>query len=94
VSDRRFVIPVYVMTRDVAKVYPGGRRSRSSRLDMAPEPFDLTIGGLRTCRLRISVLDPLNDARPSARIGSCRPGGLVVRMPVTDSPRLLTLEER
>jgi hypothetical protein len=94
VSDRRFVTPVYVMTRDVAKVYPVRGRSGSSQMDMPPEPFDLTIGGLRTCRLHISVLDPLSGARPRARIRSCRPGRLVVGVPVTDSPRLLTLEER
>ena len=93
VSHRRFVIPVYVMTRNLTRTY-GRNRTGLSRLDLPAERYELTIGGLRSCRLRASLLDPLTGARPPVRIRSCRRGRVVVDLPVTDSPRLLALEER
>jgi hypothetical protein len=82
VSDRRFVIPVYVMTTNLA------------RPDMAAEKYRLTIGGVRGSGAKVSATDPLTGASVAVTLVSTASDRIVVELPVTDSPRLLTIQER
>jgi hypothetical protein len=82
VSDRRFVIPVYVMTTNLA------------RPDMAAEKYRLTIGGVRGSGAKVTATDPLTGASVAVTLVSTASDRIVVELPVTDSPRLLTVQER
>ena len=89
---RSFVIPTYVMTRDLARVYRGGSGPR--RLDLPPSRYRLTIGGMkRGKRVKVSALDPLTGKSVRVRRVSNRRGKLVVELKLTDSPRLLLVRE-
>jgi len=92
---RRFVIPVYVMTRDMGRVYDSGAAaSDPRRLDLPAASFRLDIGGIDGASARIGATDPLTGATVAVKVLHRSRGGLVVEMPATDSPRLLTIEER
>ena len=88
------MIPVYVMTRDLGHVYDtGAPASDPRRLDMAPASFRLRIGGVDGTSARIGASDPLTGAPVPVEVVARTPRGLVVDIPATDSPRLLTIEE-
>jgi hypothetical protein len=93
VSSRRFVVATYVMTRDIVHAY-AGRDSSPARFDLPPERYRITLGGLPSCRLRASGSDPLLGTRVAVRVRACRRGVARLDLPVTDSPRLVTLEAR
>lgn len=91
-SDHRFVIPVYVMTRNLARTYGNGAAG-PARFDLPAERYQLTIGGADAAKARVRAVDPLTgDAVP---VDVVRRDGtwLVVELPVTDSPRLLILDD-
>jgi hypothetical protein len=80
VTKRRFVIPVYVMTRNVTE-------------DLAAEPYRLAIGGIDGEGAEISASDPLTGETVPVEVISRAADQVVVELPVTDSPRLLTIQE-
>lgn len=80
VTDRRFVAPVYVMTRDLGK-------------PLSPERYRLQIKGVGAVRARVSATDPLTGRSSPARIISRSDDRLVVEVEVTDSPRLLLIDD-
>jgi hypothetical protein len=92
-NSRSFVVPVYVMTRDMARVHRP--RSRGpARFDLPQSRYRLTIGGVRTSRpVRVSASDPLTGRSVPVRTVSARGNRLVVELLVTDSPRLLHIRE-
>jgi hypothetical protein len=79
VGDRRFVVATYVMTRDVAR-------------NLRPERYAFAIGGLPGCRVKVAATDPLTGRREAVQRISCSPRRLVVTLPLTDSPKLLTID--
>jgi hypothetical protein len=92
VTDSRFAIPVYVMTRNVAKLYrPDAPASDTTRYDMPPERFRLTIRGASGLARRISLRDPLTRHDGGVRIVGQHAGKLILDVALTDSPRLLVL---
>jgi thrombospondin type 3 repeat protein len=95
VNDRRFVIPVYVMTRNIAKLYwPDAPANDRTRYDLPEERFRLSISGLKTnARIAVRATDPLSGQSIATRIVSQAAATLVVELPLTDSPRLLTIDE-
>jgi len=91
----RFVIPVYVMTRDMGRVHDDeAPASDPRRLDLPPASFRLDIDGIDTTKARIGATDPLTGATVAVNVLRRARGGLVVEIPATDSPRLLTIDER
>jgi len=91
----RFVIPVYVMTRDLGHVYDGGSNaSDPRRLDLPAASFRLNIGAVNGIGARVGASDPLTGATVPVKVVGRSRRGLVVDIPATDSPRLLTIEER
>jgi hypothetical protein len=92
-SRRKFVVPVYVMTRNLARLYrPEAPASDPARFDLPPETYRLTIRGLRGEGLAAGLYDPL-DGRDCAVNVVRAAAEVVVEVPLTDSPRLLILEE-
>ncbi len=93
-SPIRFVIPVYVMTRNLAEIYrPELPPTDLERYDLPAERFRITLGGLPDTRHdpQVSAYDPLlNDYTP-AQLVSRRGHQAVFQLSVTDYPRILTI---
>ncbi len=79
-APHRFVVALYVMTRD----FPA---------DMPAAPFEVAIGGISAARA-IRFYDPLLGEEVRARSTGVRGGTLTLSLPLTDSPRLLVIDER
>ena len=80
-SPTRYVIPTYVMTRDAAN-------------DLAPESFAITFAGLPPGSLHVSASDPITGERVSAKVTAHSAASTTVELPLTDYPRLLTIDVR
>ena len=80
VNPKRFVIPYYVMTRDIMK-------------DLRPEEFTLQIKGLVGEGASISAYDPINDRDVPVVINSKGADSLTLTLTATDYPYLLTVQE-
>jgi hypothetical protein len=93
VSAHRFVSAVYVMTSDISHRYTDHPAPGATPYDLPAEQFRLTIGDVDGMRARVSLSDPLTGARPGARIVARSRRSIVVQLPATDSPRLLTITD-
>jgi hypothetical protein len=90
-SDKRFVIPFYVMTRNVATDY--GISSGPERFDLPPELYRLRIGGVRGETAVVSSIDPASGATNPVTIVARSSDELLIETSATDAPRLLVIEE-
>jgi len=94
-SPTRFVIPFYVMTRDMLTLYePGASPSDLGRFDLPDETFRITLGNLpeTSAPPTVGAYDPLRDANTPAQLVSRAGNTAVFELAVSDYPRLLTLE--
>ena len=93
-DENRFVVPSYVMTRDMSKVYtPDAPASDPTRYDLPPETYRLTVGGLNADRLTARATDPLTGGSVPVTIISRSGDTAVLEVALTDSPRLLVLDD-
>ena len=92
VSDNRFVVPVYVMSRNVAALHQPAAPG-DSRFDLPPEPYRLAIAGIDGETATVSAEDPLSGSSVPVEVVSRGSDEIVVQLPVTDSPRLLSIED-
>jgi hypothetical protein len=93
-SPTRFVIPVYVMTRNLATLYRSSLPpSNMARYDLPAETFKIKLGNLPTTRQTpsVSAYDPLLNRSTPARLVTRTGGEAVFELSVTDYPRLLTI---
>lgn len=94
VDADRFVIPVYVMTRNVAEIYePDATIGETSRFDLPPARYRMAIAGVRGAGATATATDPVTGDTVPVDVIEASEDELVVEMPVTDSPRLLTIQE-
>ena len=94
-SPTHYVIPVYVMTRDMLTLYqPLGSPSDVTRFDLPDETFKITLGNLpeTTTAPTVSSYDPLRHASAPATLLSREGSTAVFEVSATDYPRLLNLE--
>lgn len=93
-DDNRFVVPVYVMTRDMGRLYrPQAADNDVTRHDMPPQTFTLTIGGVRSAAARVQIMDPLTGATTALMPTEIAGGKMVIDVPLTDWPRLLLVTD-
>jgi hypothetical protein len=81
VNSHRFVIPYYVMTRDVTK-------------DLPPEKFAIQISKLKAQGATVSVYDPIHDRTLPVTINRRGRDFLNLTLSATDYPYLLTIQEQ
>lgn len=81
VSDRKFVIPYYVMTRDLKE-------------DLSAEDYEVTIKGFNSRNLNLKVYDPLEDKYLPNVIFKQNEDRVTVSLATKDYPRLLVVEEQ
>ena len=94
-SPTRFVIPVYVMTRDLLTLYePGQPAGDVQRFDLPQESFRITLGNLpeTASAPTVAAYDPLRDTGTPARLLSRHGATAEFEVAATDYPRLLTLD--
>jgi hypothetical protein len=80
VNAQRFVIPYYVMTRDIMK-------------DMPAEKFTLTIRGIHGQGAAITAYDPIGDIAVPVTIVHRQPDSVTLTVTAADYPYLLTIQE-
>jgi hypothetical protein len=80
VNAKRFIIPYYVMTRDVAK-------------DLPPEQFTVLLKGINGVGASITAYDPINNKDVSVVIKNKSQDSIELVLTATDYPYLLILEE-
>jgi hypothetical protein len=80
VNAGRFVIPYYVMTRDLLQ-------------PLAPEQFTVRLGGLRGTRATVTAYDPIRDAEIPVDVLAAGPDSLTLGLTAADYPSLLTVQE-
>jgi hypothetical protein len=78
-SETKFVIAAYVMTRNVVASYP-------------PTVYRLVLSATNACRSRFVATDPLTGKNVPVLMRSCGHQGLTLDVPLTDSPRLVSIE--
>jgi hypothetical protein len=92
-SDHSFVVPAYVMTRNVAQLYePGAPSTDLARYDLPPEAFRLEIGGVDGANASVQAYDPLYDRAVAAKIVARTATTITVQVDLTDSPRLIRID--
>lgn len=93
-SPKRFVIPVYVMTRDMMTLYePGKPEGDVTRFDLPSENFTIKLSNLPSGEPpHVSAYDPLRKESTPARLVSQEGESAEFEISATDYPRLLTLE--
>jgi hypothetical protein len=93
-DSNKFVVPAYVMTRDMAKLYnPSAPTTDVTRYDLPPESYRLTIGGVNAAALQATATDPLTGQAVPVSVVSRSGDSAVIEIPLTDYPRLLVLRD-
>ncbi len=80
VNAHKFVIPYYVVTRDI-------------RRDLPPEKFTVTLKGLTGDGAKLSAYDPILDRRQDVSAVAAGQNTLKLELSATDYPILLEVEE-
>ncbi len=92
-TNNSFVIPMYIQTLDIEKIY-NKNAPDPTQFDMPPETYQLTIGGINGNNIKsISMYDPLTNVAVPVTVVSGTNDTIVIQVPITDSPRLLTVED-
>ena len=93
-GDTRFVIGLYVMTRNMARLYkPDAAVKDVTRFDMPAESYKLTIGGVNGRTAKVSLFDPMTGVSSPVSVLSRKADSLVVSVGLTDSPRMMIVNE-
>ena len=92
VRPGRWVAAAYVMTRNLAKLYRPNATG-TSRFDLPAARFRLTIGGLKARPVEAQATDPLTGKSVPVKVLSRTGGRVVLELRLTDSPRLISLEQ-
>ena len=80
VNRHRFVIPYYVMTRNIAQ-------------PLTPESFQIDFTGVHAKQATVSAYDPLNDVSVPVTVDSAAGDELVLTVTAADYPYLLIIDE-
>ncbi|HUA13094.1 MAG TPA: Ig-like domain-containing protein [Candidatus Sulfotelmatobacter sp.] len=92
-TNSSFLVPIYVQTSDLEKIYNSSAPGET-KFDLPAETYRLTIGGVNGNNINsMTFYDPLTGATPSVNVISRSSTNIVIEVPVTDSPRLLYISE-
>jgi hypothetical protein len=94
-SPTHYVIPIYVMTRNLLTLYrPAAPASDVTRYDLPNETFRITLGNLPETKAPPVVVayDPLRDQTTRAKLLTRQNNKATFELAVTDYPRLLNID--
>jgi len=80
INEKKFVIPLYVMTYDITK-------------EIEREYYILKVKNVKGERAKISYYDPLKDEKVPFEIKKVSQADITLYLPVVDYPYLLTIKE-
>ncbi len=93
-TKHKFVIPVYVMTRNMVQRYKADApNSDITRFDMPEETFRLDIGNIMGTDAKVSLYDPLTGMQAKVTVLRSGTKNIEIEAALTDSPRVLVIEE-
>ncbi|WP_217921323.1 hypothetical protein [Miltoncostaea oceani] len=91
-DDGSHLVAAYVMSRDLTRVYDSAAAvDDPRRYDLPPETYRIRLGGVETCPVTATAVDPLDGAAVPVAVIGCAAGTLHMEVPLTDSPRMITL---
>jgi hypothetical protein len=93
-SPTKFVIPIYVMTRNLLTLYkPSAPTNDTTRFDLPNETFRVTLANLpqTTNPPTLSAYDPLRGGDTPARLLAHSGDTVEIELAASDYPRVLTL---
>lgn len=94
ISDTRFAVPVYVMTRNLARLYkPNAPATDPTRFDLPDEHYRLTVAGLHPAKARFALYDPMTGRTTTLRPVQMSVAQTIFDLSLSDSPRLLLINE-
>ncbi len=92
-SPTRFVIPFYVMTRNLLTDYdPSAPSGDLQRYDLPNETFRVTLSGLPGGTPTVTAYDPITGDRTAATLVAHAGSSATFELAATDYPRLLELQ--
>ena len=90
----RFAVACYVVTRHMGHAWAKDRDALDpARYDMPDQPFRLTLMNVRGEGAKVSVYEPMTDRTAPAEMLGAGGTTLTVRLPTSDCPRLLLVQE-
>ncbi len=93
-TKHKFVIPVYVMTRNMLQRYKQNAPNTDiTRFDMPKETFRLNIGNVVGSNAKVSLYDPLTGQEAGVHVINAGSSTIDLEAELTDSPRVLVIEE-
>jgi hypothetical protein len=92
VNASTFVIPYYVMTRNITQVYQPNATG-GHQYDLPTETFSLNLSGVHGKYASVTVYDPINNVNVPFTITSRGDNTLSLSVPATDYPYLLKIQE-
>jgi hypothetical protein len=93
-SDTRFVVPIYVMTRNLARLYkPTAAATDPTRFDLPDEHYRLAIAGLHPAKAKFALYDPMTGRTTTLRPLQMSATQTTFDLPLSDSPRLLLIND-
>lgn len=94
VSQNKFIVAVYVMTNNLTRRYTSAPASGQTRYDLPSEKYRLTIKNVHAASATVSLYDPLRGTSQPVSIVSRSGHQIIVQLDATDSPRMLTINDR
>jgi hypothetical protein len=87
-GPRSFVIPTYVMTRNIMKQHGG---AGAERFDLPRAPFELVLSRVNAATALVTAYDPLRDVERPVSVLSRDASRITLRVELDDAPVLLEL---
>jgi hypothetical protein len=94
VSNNKFVVPAYVMTRNMDTLYnPSAPSTDVTRFDLPPQTYRLSVGGLNTASLTVTATDPMTGSSVPVTVTPTSSTTADLQLPLSDYPRLITIQD-
>lgn len=93
-STQRFAVPYYVVTLNATQTWrPELGALDAHRYDLPDQQYDVTVGNCAGKGARVSAYDPLKGIAVPVKVLAGTANTLTVRLPATDYPRVLLVDE-
>ncbi|MFS0723908.1 hypothetical protein [Paenibacillus sp. 1P07SE] len=92
--DNAFAVAYYIVTRDITHSWhPEQGLLDPARYDMQEVDYEITLSNVAGLGVSLTVYDPITDEQWQPRLIEATKTTLTVRLPVTDTPRFLMIQE-
>lgn len=93
-SDNRFAVGYYVVTRDLTHVWDSSKdKLDPARYDMPDQTYEITLSNVNGAGASVTVYDPISNDRKKAEIVAATSGSITIRVSAADYPRFIDVQE-